>query len=111
MCYIETLLITTFWVVVLDTTDLYDRLSGAVRYVLSGGHSDKPWYVKPFCCSFCMAWWCNLLYLLLTHNLTLLHVGYVLGLSFFSPTIKDLLLLLRDVFAKVVAWLYRRLQL
>lgn len=109
--YIDLLTIALMWVVILDTTDFYDRVTGGIRAALTGGKFRKPFYVKPFCCSLCMTWWSGVVYLLLTHNLTLLHVGYVLGLSFFTPTLKDVLLLVRDLLAKGVNEIYRRLGL
>ena len=111
MLYIETLIIAVFWVVVIDTTDFYDRVTGGIRAALTGGKFRKPFYVKPFCCSLCMTWWSGVVYLLLTHSVSLLALGYVLGLSFFTPTLKDVLLLVRDLLAKAVNEIYRRLGL
>ena len=43
--------------------------------------------------------------------MSLLALGYVLGLAFFTPTLKDVLLLVRDLLAKAVNEIYRRLGL
>lgn len=99
------------WVVILDTTDFYDRVTGGIRAALTRGKFRKPFYVKPFCCSLCMTWWSSVVYLLLTHSVSVLALGYVLGLAFFTPTIKDVLLLVRDMLAKGVNEIYRRLGL
>ena len=45
MLYIETLIIAVFWVVVIDTTDFYDRVTGGIRAALTGGKFRKPFYV------------------------------------------------------------------
>lgn len=109
--YTDLLMIATMWVVIIDTTDFYDRVTGGIRAALTGGKLRKPFYVKPFCCSLCMTWWSGVVYLLLTHSVSLLTLGYVLGLAFFTPTIKDVLLLVRDMLAKAVNEIYRRLGL
>lgn len=109
--YTDLLMIATMWVVIIDTTDFYDRVTGGIRAALTGGKLRKPFYVKPFCCSLCMTWWSGVVYLLLTHSVSLLALGYVLGLAFFTPTIKDLCLLVRDLLAKAVNEIYRRLGL
>lgn len=109
--YTDLLMIATMWVVIIDTTDFYDRVTGGIRAALTGGKFRKPFYVKPFCCSLCMTWWSGVVYLLLTHSVSLLALGYVLGLAFFTPTIKDLCLLVRDLLAKAVNEIYRRLGL
>lgn len=109
--YTDLLMIATMWVVIIDTTDFYDRVTGGIRAALTGGKFRKPFYLKPFCCSLCMTWWSGVVYLLLTHSVSLLALGYVLGLAFFTPTIKDLCLLVRDLLAKAVNEIYRRLGL
>lgn len=109
--YIDLLTIALMWVVILDTTDFYDRVTGGIRAALTRGRFHKPFYVKPFCCSLCMTWWSGVVYLLLTHSVSVLALGYVLGLAFFTPTIKDVLLLVRDLLAKGVNEIYRRLGL
>ena len=61
---------------------------------------------RPFSCSLCSGWWINLIYLIITHNLTLPYVVFVAIISFFSKNISRLLRLIKEAVVKIECILY-----
>ena len=52
--------------------------------------------LRPFSCSQCMVWWCSLAWCLISHQFTLPLVAYCAGLAFFSITLHEVLIFLRE---------------
>lgn len=63
---------------------------------------DKPWF-----CSYCLSHHIGLLYLLFSHNATLINYGILLLICFLTPVIRDLLYLIRDILSTIVNIIYR----
>lgn len=59
-------------------------------------------------CSFCQNWWVSLIYLIITHQLGLGSITIVLLLSFSTPLICRLLLLIKDLINKLIDTIYDR---
>lgn len=66
--------------------------------------------VKPWECSLCMTFWTGVVYLLIT-GFTLPAFLYVIALSAFSTTIKDIFILTRDILTKIIDTIYYWLSL
>ena len=64
---------------------------------LRGGTPYKEYSLKPFDCELCMTWWCGLIYIIITHNVSLANVLYVALVAWCTPVIVDLLHLLVDI--------------
>lgn len=60
------------------------------------------WGFKPFSCSLCMSWWAGLLYIIITHHLTLLYIMIVLLMAVFNFTINDLIVLIKEYWSKLM---------
>lgn len=56
-------------------------------------------------CSLCASFWIGLFYIFITNQLTFPMFGYVCLLSFLTPVIKDMLILIRDIATKLIEWL------
>lgn len=52
--------------------------------------------LRPFSCAQCMTWWCCLLWALLQGELTLPVVAYSAALAFFSITLENVLIFIRE---------------
>ena len=52
--------------------------------------------LRPFSCAQCMTWWCCLGWLLLKDSFNLPLVAYSAGLAFFSITVENVLIFLRE---------------
>lgn len=59
-------------------------------------------------CSFCQNWWVSLVYLIITHQLSLGSITVVLLLSFSTPLIYRMLLLIKDLINKLIDIIYDR---
>lgn len=62
-------------------------------------------HLRPFSCAQCMTWWCCLAWCLYRHNLTLPYVGASAMLAFFSITIENVLIFLREAALRLLSWL------
>ena len=58
--------------------------------------------LKPFSCSLCMVWWVCLIYAVIVGNLTIPVVALIAFLSLLSVPCGQLLMLIREVFLKVI---------
>ena len=58
--------------------------------------------LKPFSCSLCMVWWVCLIYAVIVGNLTIPVVALIALLSLLSVPCGQLLMLIREVFLKVI---------
>jgi hypothetical protein len=89
-------------VVIIDLSGFIDSVkSGLKRWATRGRMSDPNYTLKPIDCSFCMTFWTGLVYLLVT-GITLWSVVWLLLLCFFTPVIKDVLLLVRDLITRLI---------
>lgn len=62
---------------------------------------------KPFGCATCSGWWCNLIYLLISHHFTLPYIVFVALVAFLSKNISGFLLWLRELLVKIETLLYK----
>ena len=62
---------------------------------------------RPFSCSLCSGFWCNLIYLIITHNFTLPYVVFVALVSFFSKNISGFLRWVSEALVKIEDFLYK----
>ena len=70
--------------------------------VISAYKGRKITELKPFTCSLCMVWWVCLIYAAIVGNLTIPVVALIALLSLLSVPSGQLLMLIREVFLKVI---------
>lgn len=63
--------------------------------------------LKPIGCSLCSVWWACLIYIIVTHNVTIAYVCAAAMYSLLSSNISGLLLTLKDYAAFVEGWLQK----
>lgn len=59
--------------------------------------------LRPITCSTCMTWWCCLLWALIRKDFTLPIVAYSAALSFFSFTLEQFFIFLRELLTNAIA--------
>ena len=96
------LLITLFWVVVLDQLHFWDEITEVVSGWMTNGKIKKPIPIKPFSCSTCMSWWTNLIYIIVIGHCTIPMILYIVGLSWATPIINSLLSFVRNAVLKLI---------
>lgn len=102
MIYLDLFLITLMVVAVIDISGFYEEMSSMIKKWLTKGKFNEPFYVKPFCCSLCMSWWINLIYIIVTGNFSLLLMAYILGLAVMTPVFKEIIVAVRNACLKIV---------
>lgn len=99
-------------VIIIDLSGFTESLLTAISYFLTQGKITKTDYsIKPFTCSLCMTWWLSLIYLVITHNLSLLLILTALLAAYLTPITKDILILISDLAAKLNRVIYNLLKL
>lgn len=94
---LDLFLIGVICVIIIDISGVIDSIKSAIKRLFTKGKMSDPNYsLKPLDCSFCCCWWSGLIYLIITNTLSLWMITYVLLISFMTPVIKDVLLLVRD---------------
>ena len=63
---------------------------------------DPNYSLKPIDCSLCQTFWWGLLYLVLTHTLSLMMIAYLLGLCVMTPVIGSFIILVRETILKLI---------
>ena len=99
---INCLLITIFFVIVIDQLHFVDDITSVISGWMTNGKIKKPISLKPFSCSTCMGWWTNLAYIIVTNQFSILMVLYILTLSWGTPIISSILTLVRNLFLKLI---------
>lgn len=99
---IDCLLITICWVIIIDQLGFWENFSSSVKSLLTGGKFKTPINIKPFNCSTCMSFWCNLIYILIVGNFSIFMIGYILLLSWSAPIINSIFTLGKNLFLKLI---------
>lgn len=100
---INTLFIMISTVLVTDVFQFWENFSPVISRWLTRGKISKPIPSKLLTCSVCQSWWLNLLYLIVSHNLSLMNIMIILLLSFSTSLVYDLLLLVEGMLKSVIA--------
>ena len=101
--YIELLLLAVVVVYVVDLSGWTDSwLKVLSRFTTRRGYPPVK-SLRPFSCSLCSVWWCCLLWALIRKNFTLPVVAYSAALSFFSFTLEQFFIFLRELLTNAIA--------
>ena len=107
MTFLELLTINLALILVIDLSGFVPSFKRLISKWLTKDHiSTDSYRLKPFDCSYCMTFWCCLLYLLVTHQFTCFTVLIALGLTHFTDVTRQLLLLMRDILIKLIDTIY-----
>lgn len=100
---IDLLLISLIVVFIVDISGAVDSLKRGIKYIITKGRfTDSNYRLKPLDCSLCMTFWCGLLYIILTHQFSIVNVAVVCMFSFSAETIKDSILVAKDIFTRIL---------
>lgn len=100
---LDLFLIGVICVIIIDLSGvIFSIKSGIKRLLTKGRMSDPNYSLKPIDCSFCMTWWTGLVYLLVTHSISIWMITYLLLICVMTPVIKDVIILIRETFIKIL---------
>lgn len=107
MMLLNLTLICLVCVVIIDLSGFMQSLKRFISNVLTKRKvTTTDFSLKPFDCSFCMTFWCCILYTIVNGEFTLIHLGYICLLAFMTDTIRQFLLLIKDMFNKLIDTIY-----
>lgn len=86
-------------VFVIDYSGFIEEMDNLLTKVLK---SRVPLHIpKPFSCSLCMTWWTGLIYLLISHSLSLPYLVFLASICIFTPEILSIIYFVKDLINKL----------
>lgn len=108
---IDCLLITICWVIILDQLHFFEDFTSTIKSILTKGKFRNPINIKPFNCSVCMSFWCNLIYIIIIGKFSIFMIGYILLLSWSAPIISSVFTLLKNAIIKFINILAEKIEI
>lgn len=112
MTILNLFIISIIWVLILDLSGFARTIDKTLYKIF---YPKRPYredaHFKPFDCSLCMTWWTGLLYLLITHTLSLLNIAILLVFAWSTTMEKDIFILIKDLVTKLLDLLYETFKL
>ena len=108
---IDCLLITICWVIILDQLHFFEDLTSTIKSILTKGKFRNPIQIKPFNCSTCMSFYCNLIYIIIMGKFSIFMIGYILVLSWSAPLINSIFTLLKNAIIKFINILAEKIEI
>lgn len=103
---LDLFLIQIIVVIIIDLSGVVDHFKSFLKRILTKGRLSDPNYsFKPLDCSFCITFWTGLVYLLVTHSLSLWMMTWVLLLCVLTPVTGSFLVFVRELLLKVIRFL------
>lgn len=100
---LDLFLIAVIVVIIIDISGITLSIKSSIKRLLTRGRMSDPNYsLKPLDCSFCMTFWTGLVWLLVTHSFSLWMLTYLLLLCVMTPVIMDVIILIRELFIKII---------
>ena len=105
---INLLLINLIISYIIDISGVVDNIKSTIKKVLTKGKMSDPNYsLKPFDCSLCMTFWISLMYVYLVGQFDIYGLFLACANSYVVQFSKDLYLLIKDIFTKVLDLIYK----
>lgn len=98
MIFFKLIEIAIIVVIIIDLTDLIPWIKSKVSKVLGIQNVS----LKPLDCSLCATFWCCLCYVVPRGYTSLEVLTFILFLAYMSSTIKDILMLIKDVITLII---------
>lgn len=101
--YVELLLICVIIVYILDISGFgYDAKTFISKILTKGKINTANYSFKPFLCSRCMTFWLGLIWIIVTKEFSLITLSFCFLLSWLTFVIKDLMILIEDLWTKII---------
>ena len=106
---INLFILTCIIVFIIDLSGFVDEMVKRVyyKYIKVGDYHTLIPKLKPLSCASCLNFWVGTIYILATGTFTMPLFAYVCMLSFFSTTIGDILVMIKDVLNKIINIIYK----
>ena len=106
---INLFILTCIIVFIIDLSGFVDEMVKRLynKYIKVGDYHTLMPKLKPLTCATCLNFWVGTIYILATGTFTMPLFAYVCMLSFFSTTIGDILVMIKDVINKIINLIYK----
>lgn len=98
--YADILMITVIVVYLTDYAKWWRFPTAIIRWIAF--RKFEGFAIKPLSCSFCMTWWCGLIYLAMIHNITISTMATVCVCSFCTRAVGALMDCLNEGIIKII---------
>ena len=98
MIYLKLIEIAVIVVIIIDISGFIDSIKEFIGRLLNIANVR----LKPLSCSFCMTFWVSMCYLIYANELSLTTLMFSLLMSVMTPTISDLIYLIRDLIGNLI---------
>lgn len=110
--FLYMILIQIIVVIIIDLSDFPSTIKKAISFILSKGKFIKDDYTFHLSdCSFCIQMWVNLIFIIYLGQFSIPYITFMLLLSFFTDTTKDILIFIKDIMAKLNRTIYKILKI
>lgn len=107
MILLKLLCIQLICVLIIDISGFTDSVKwGVSKWLTKGKIPTTNYSLKPVDCSLCMTWWSCLIYMICIGQLSVFLLAYILFLAIMTPVAKDIIILIRDIFIKLINKFY-----
>ena len=104
--WLNILLIAVIMTIITDLSGVVHYIKSHLYYKLRGTYNYPDSWDSPIIhllgCSFCQVWWIGLLYLVVTGNLTIQAIAYLLAIAYLTTTIRDIIVLVKEIMTRVI---------
>ena len=105
--FLYMLLLQVIVVIIVDLSDFPSTLKKLISSILTKGKFKTDNYQFHLIdCSFCIQWWVNLIYIICIGQFSIPYIAFALFLSVMCTISKDIILLIRDIFVKLINKFY-----
>lgn len=111
--WLNILLIAIILVIITDLSGIVEYIKSHLYFKLRGTYDYPPSWDTPIIhlmsCSLCQTWWVGLVYLIVIGQVTIPAIAYLLGIAYLTTTIKDILVLVKEILTKAIDKLFKML--
>lgn len=107
MTLLELLTINLALILIIDLSGFVPSFKLLISKLLTKDRiATADYRIKPFDCSYCMTFWCLMLYIIITQQFTSVNILAVLALTHLTDVTRQLLLLIKDMLLKLINTIY-----
>jgi hypothetical protein len=111
--WLNILLIAIAIVIITDLSGVVDYIKRHLYHWMTGNYNYPETWDTPIIhlmsCSLCQTWWCGLIYLIVIGQVTFASIAYLLAIAYLTTTIRDLIVLIKEVLTKIIDKIFKLL--
>ena len=81
------------------------------KFAFNNSKPYRDFEIKILQCSLCQTFWCSLIYLIVSHNITLYYIAFALFAAYMTPVFNTLLIFIKEFFAYIFNSLFKWLNM